>query len=84
MASHAVKLFYISALSILLRILCVLLTTLVLLVILLYFVMYLLCRGPSPTARDLFVRSVRETSAIGFLANLYLSDEEIAEIEKAE
>ena len=84
MASHAVKQKKTSALSILLRILCVLLTTLVLLVILLYFVMYLLCRGPSPTARDLFVRSVRETSAIGFLANLYLSDEEIAEIEKAE
>ena len=83
MASHAVKQKKTSALSILLRILCVLLTTLVLLVILLYFVMYLLCRGPSPTARDLFVRSVRETSAIGFLANLYLSDEEIAEIEKA-
>ena len=84
MASHAVKQKKTSALSVLLRILCVLLTTLVLLVILLYFVMYLLCRGPSPTARDLFVRSVRETSAIGFLANLYLSDEEIAEIEKAE
>ena len=72
MASHAVKQKKTSALSVILRILCVLLTTLVLLVVLLYSVMYL------------FVRSVRETSAIGFLANLYLSDEEIAEIEKAE
>ncbi len=69
---------------ILLRILCVLLVTLLLLVCFLYGVMFLLCKGPSPSARDLFVRSVRETSAIGFLANLYLSEEEIAEIEKAE
>lgn len=84
MASHAVKQKKSTALSVILRILCVLLTTLVLLVVLLYFVMFLLCKGPSPTARDLFVRSVRETSAIGFLANLYFSDEEIAEIEKAE
>ena len=84
MASHAVKRRKTSALSVILRILCVLLTTLVMLVVLLYFVMFLLCKGPSPSARDLFVRSVRETSAIGFLANLYLSDEEIAEIEKSE
>ena len=68
---------------ILLRIFCVILVTLLLLVMLLYSVMFLLCKGPSPTARDLFVRSVRETSAIGFLANLYLSDAEIMEIEKA-
>ena len=67
---------------IMLRILCVLLVTLVLLVIFLYFVMLLLCKGPSPTARDRFVRSVRETSAIGFLADLYLTEEEIAEIER--
>ena len=30
----------------------------------LYGVMYVLAKGPSPTARDMFVRSVRETSAI--------------------
>lgn len=54
--------------------------TLLLLVVTLYGVMYVLAKGPSPTARDLFVRSVRETSAVGFLANLYFSEEEIVEI----
>ena len=43
--------------------------------------MYILAKGPSPSLRDLFVQSVRETSAVGFLANLYLSDEEIAFID---
>ena len=64
-----------------LRILCVLLVTVLLLCGFLYGVIFELCKGPSETARDLFVRSVRETSAIGFLANLCLSDEEIAAIE---
>lgn len=57
-----------------------LLTTVALLVAALYGVMYVLAKGPSPTARDLFVRSVRETSAVGFLANLYFSEAEIQEI----
>lgn len=61
----------------------ILLETVLLVVIALYGVMYVLAKGPSPTARDLFVRSVRETSAIGFLAELYLSEEEIAQIESA-
>lgn len=59
----------------------VLAETVLLLAIALYGVMFVLAKGPSPTARDLFVRSVRETSAVGFLANLYFSDEEIASIE---
>jgi len=63
------------------RVLCVLLVTLLLLCGFLYGVMYVVCRGPSPTARNLFVLSVRETSAIGFLARLYFSEEEIAAIE---
>ena len=62
------------------RILCVLLVTLLLCCGFLYGVMYVVCKGPSETARDLFVRSVRETSAIGFLAKLYFSEEEIAQI----
>ena len=62
----------------------ILLETVLLLVIALYGVMYILAKGPSPTARDLFVRSVRETSAMGFLANIYFSEEEIAAIENAE
>lgn len=44
--------------------------------------MFVLAKGPSPTARNLFVMSVRETSALKFIANLYYSEEEIAEIEK--
>ena len=66
------------------RILCVLLVTLLLVCGFLYGVMYVVCKGPSETARDLFVRSVRETSAIGFLARLYFSEEEIAEIESSQ
>lgn len=64
------------------RLLCFVLVTAVLLVGTLYGVMYILAKGPSETARDLFVMSVRETSAIGFLANLFFTDEEIAQIEK--
>ena len=71
-------------LSILGKIGLVLLETVLLLAITVYGVMFVLAKGPSPTARDLFVRSVRETSAIGFLANIYFSDEEIAQIESAE
>ncbi len=62
------------------RTLIVLLSTVLLLVAFLYGVMYLLCRGPSPTAREQFVLSTRETSAVGFLPRLYLSEEEIAAI----
>ena len=54
-----------------------LLETVLLLAVALYGVMYVLAKGPSPAASELFVRSVRETSAIGFLANIYLTDEEI-------
>ena len=66
---------------VLLRILCVLLVTVLLLCGFLYGVILMVCRGPSETARNQFILSVRETSAIGFLANLVLSPEEIAAIE---
>ena len=66
------------------RFFLILLETVLLLAVALYGVMYVLAKGPSPTASELFVRSVRETSAIGFLANLYLTDEEIAELLKAD
>ena len=62
------------------RALLVLLVTLIVLCLILYGAMFVICKGPSPTARDTFVRSVRETSAIGFLADLYLSPEEISQI----
>ncbi len=41
---------------------------------------FLLERGPSPAAKRLFVLTVKETSAVGFLADIFLSDEEVAEI----
>ena len=63
------------------KLLLFLVETALLLVIALYGVMFVLAKGPSPTARDLFVMSVRETSAVGWLANLYFTDEEIAKIE---
>ena len=66
------------------RTLLILVETALLLVLTLYGVMFVLAKGPSVTARDLFVRSVRETSAVGFLANIYFSEEEIAQIEKVE
>lgn len=56
------------------------LETVLILAVGLYGLGYVITKGPSPTARDLFVMSVRETSAVGFLANLYLSDEEIEQI----
>ena len=63
------------------RFVLLLMDTVLLVAMLLYGVMYVLAKGPSPTARDMFVMSVRETSAIGFLANIYFTDEEIAQIE---
>lgn len=63
------------------KVLLILVETVLLLVIALYGVMFVLAKGPSTTARDLFVMSVRETSAMGWLANLYFTDEEIARIE---
>ena len=65
------------------RTVLVLMETVLLVAMLLYGVMYVVAKGPSPTARDLFVMSVRETSAIGFLANLFFTDEEIAQIESS-
>ena len=57
-----------------------LLETVLLLVGALYGTMFVVAKGPSTTARNLFVRSVRETSAVGFLANLFYSEEEIQQI----
>ena len=59
------------------RVLLVLLETLLLVVVALYGVMYVVAKGPSPTASKLFVNSVRETSAVGFLADLFFTEGEI-------
>lgn len=63
------------------KILTVILVTLLLLLVTAYGILWIICKGPSTTARDLFVMSVRETSAVGWLANLYFSEEEIEIIE---
>lgn len=57
-----------------------LLVTVVILVGGIYLLMYIVCKGPSPSAGERFVLSVRETSMIGFLANWFYTDEEIAAI----
>lgn len=41
---------------------------------------YILVRGPSPALRDTFVMTMLETRRFGFIANIFLSDEEVAEI----
>ena len=63
--------------KIILRSLYVFLITLVFIVSLLYGTMWIMVNGPSQEIRRLFVLSVKETSAAGFLANMYLSQEEI-------
>ena len=61
----------------LLRTIAVLAVILVTTAIFLLGVVFVLTKGPSETARDQFVRSVKETSAIGFLADIFLSPEEV-------
>lgn len=63
------------------KILALVLETALILVVAVYGVMYVLAKGPSPTAKSIFVMSVRETSAIGFLADWFFTEEEIAQIE---
>lgn len=62
------------------RILITLLVTLVILAGGIYALMRVLVYGPSKKAGELFVMSVRETSAIGFLADWFYTEEEIRTI----
>lgn len=64
------------------RVLITLLVTVLVLVGGIYALMCVLVYGPSKKAGELFVMSVRETSAIGFLANWFYTNEEIMEIEE--
>lgn len=66
--------------SIPVRVLLLFLETVFFVVLALYGVMLVLAKGPSETAGRLFVRSVKETSAIGFLADIFYSEEEISQI----
>ena len=62
------------------RIFAVLGVTLGILLISVYSLLLILTKGPSPTAAVLFVKTVKETSAGGFLADMFFSQEEIREI----
>ena len=64
-------------LRLLLRLLAFALSTLAVLAVLVLCAILIICRGGSDSARDTFVRSVKETSAVGFLADLFLSSSEI-------
>lgn len=63
------------------KLLLLLVETVLLAAVILYAGMFVLAKGPSPTIQKLFVNSVKETSAVGFLADLYLSQDEIAALE---
>lgn len=62
------------------RFLVVVFTTIIIIVVALLGIIFILVKGPSDTAKVLFVSSVNETSAIGFLGDIFLSDEEVKEI----
>lgn len=44
----------------------------------------IICYGPSSSAKNLFVETVTQTSAAGFLAKIYFSESEIADILKTD
>lgn len=72
----------ISAGAIVLRSLAVAGTVLLSLIIMLFGIITVICKGPSPSVRDLFVTTVMETSAAKFLARMYFTEEEIAVIQQ--
>ena len=51
--------------------------TLLCIILILLGVIWVLERGPSPTVTGLFTRSVRETSAIRWISNIFLTDDEL-------
>ena len=51
--------------------------TLLCVLLILLGLLWVLERGPSPTVTGMFTRSVRETSAIRWLSNIFLTDEEL-------
>lgn len=49
-------------------------------IITLFLTIFLICHGPSASARNLFVTTILETGQLKFLASVFLSDSEISEI----
>lgn len=62
------------------RVLITLGITIAALLILCIIVVFVMEKGPSESAKVLFVRSVNETSRMGFLGNMFLSEEEVQKI----
>lgn len=62
------------------RVITVLFSTIAMIFIALYSSMWIICHGPSTSARDLFVGTVLETGAMKFLASWYFSKNEILQI----
>lgn len=54
--------------------------TLGVIIITLFLTIFLICHGPSESARNLFVTTILETGQLKFLASVFLSDSEISEI----
>lgn len=62
------------------RVLLVLLVTALVLAGTVYLVLYKICNGPSPAAKDLFAASILESGQLKFVAHLVLSKEDLEEI----
>lgn len=69
-----------AAVTVILRILLALFTTLIVIAAALVGVVYVFEKGPSKAARNIFCISCMETSALKWVPNVFLSDEEVAEI----
>jgi len=65
------------ALKIFLRTLTFLFVCVLLICVALLTAIWVVSKGPSPTAQTMFVLTVKETSAAGFLADIFLSEEEV-------
>ncbi len=57
--------------------------TLVVIIITLLLTIFLICHGPSDSARNLFVTTILETGQLKFLASIFLSEDEITKIVSA-
>jgi exopolysaccharide biosynthesis protein len=60
-----------------LKCLSVVFTILIVVIMGLLAMMWVLAKGPSPTVQRMFVMTVKETSVMGFLADIYLSEAEV-------
>jgi len=82
-SSESIKRKKIGILGVIARVLSFVLATVIIILCGALGVVYIMSKGPSESARDLFVLSLRETSAAGFVAGIFLDEEEIALIEEA-